>query len=155
MKITKRRLTEKPLSYSEEQALQREKKMLEDVRDEVEIRQGIKHEVQDEAAVEERIKAIDKTLEKSADRATGAERGELEKREKELRAYLQKDSATWNDHTRLRPSDGIRYSEYVDGLVTQMKDPHRARLVEEWKGIRRRLDPENPRASDTRYLFRQ
>jgi hypothetical protein len=88
MKITKRRLTEKPLSYSEEQALQREKKMLEDVRDEVEIRQGIKHEVQDEAAVEERIKAIDKTLEKSADRATGAERGGIGKARKRTASLL-------------------------------------------------------------------
>ena len=155
MKIA-RRLSEKPpLSYSEEQALRKEKATLEDVKDEVEIRQGLKNEMQDEEGVTSRLRAIDKQLERSAERATGAERVRLEAREKALRDHIQKRNPTWDQYTRLRPSDGVRYTELVDQIRKNNEDPVYQRMVGEWKGIRRRLDPENPRACDTRYLMRE
>lgn len=154
MKI--RRLGEKPpLSYAEEQLLKKEKRMLEDVQDEVEIRQGLKHELQDEASVQDRLKKINEQLERSAEPVSGAERGTLEKREKFLRENLQKRNPTWDQYTRLRPTDGIRYTELVEQIRKNNEDQAYQVRVAEWKGLRRQLDPDNPRASDTRYLMRE
>lgn len=153
---TARRLTEKPpLSYSEEKALREERETLRDVEDEVEIKQGLKHEATDPRAVRERIKNIDHQLERSAERATGADRVVLEKREKKLREYLQGRNPSWKDFTRMRPKDGVEYTEMVDLIRKNNEDPKYQRLVNEWKGIRRQLDPENARVSDTRYLMRK
>ncbi len=156
MKTKARRLIEKPpLSYSEEQALRKERETLRDVEDEVEIKQGLKHEVSDPRAIKERIRNIDKQLENSAEQATGSKRVALERREKALRVYLQKRNPSWKEYTRMRPKDGVQYSEMVDLIRKNNEDPKYQRLVNEWKGIRRQLDIENPRASDTRYLMRQ
>lgn len=153
---TARRLSEKPpLSYHEESALRKERETLKDVEDEVEIKQGLKNELHDPHAIRERIKNIDKQLERSAERATGSRRLELERREKALRDYLQKRNPSWKDYTRLRPKDGVVYTELVDQIRKNNEDPKYQRLVNEWKGIRRHLDPDNPRVSDTRYLMRQ
>jgi len=153
MKI--KRLGKKPLDYAEEKALREEKSHIDDVLDGVELRQGVTHEVVDSAALEERKRNIDKALEGSAERATGSERVQLEKREKQLREYLQSRNVSWKVHTRTRPSDGIEYSELVDHQHALNADQKYQRMVKEWKAISRRLEPENTRAGDTRYLHRQ
>lgn len=156
MKTLQRRLNEKPrLSYAEETALKKERQMLEDVQDEVELRQGLKHELHDGKGVKDRIKKIDSELERSAERVSGAERGTLEKREKALRDFLQSKNPDWKTFSRSRPQDGVRYTELVEMIRRNNESPKYQRLVAEWKDIRRRLDPENPKAADTRYLMRQ
>lgn len=156
MKVKNRRLNEKPsLSYAEEAALKKEKDALMDVADEVEITQGLKHELHDEKSVRDRLKNIDQQLERSAERATGAARARLEQREKHLREFLQKKNPDWKTFSRMRPQDGVQYTELVEQIRRNNEDPKFQRLVSEWKDIRRRLDPENPKAADTRYLMRQ
>lgn len=156
MKTLQRRLNEKPrLSYAEEAALKKERQMLEDVQDEVEIKQGLKHELHDSKGVKDRIKKIDAELERSAERVSGATRVTLERREKALREFLQAKNPTWKTYSRLRPQDGVAYTELVEQLRRNNESPKYQRLVAEWKDIRRQLDPENPKAADTRYLMRQ
>lgn len=151
-----RRLNEKPrLSWHEEQKLKEERAMLEDVKDEVEISQGLKHELHDEKGVRDRIRQIDKQLERAAERVTGRERVVLEKREKALRDHLQSKNPDWKTFTRSRPTDGVAYTELVEQIRANNENPKYQRLVAEWKDIRRRLDPDNPKAADTRYLMRQ
>lgn len=156
MKTLQRRLNEKPrLSYSEEASLKKEKAMLEDVADEVELRQGLKNELHDSKGVKDRLKKIDAELERSAERVSGAERVVLEKREKALRDFLQNKNPDWKTYSRSRPQDGVRYTELVETIRRNNENPKYQRMVAEWKDIRRRLDPENPKAADTRYLMRQ
>lgn len=146
---------ETALSYHEENALKEEEKRLQDMKDGVELRQGVKFEPEDLNALDRRLKQIkDLRSRRGVDsEVSGAERDYLEKREKMLREHLQSVNPSFNDHQYLRPKDGPRYSKLVQQELQNMMDPEYQAMVKDWKDCRRRLFPNDPTAADTRYLY--
>lgn len=147
--------SETKLSHHEETALAQEEQRLQDIKDGVELRQGVKYETDDLVSLERRLKQI-KDL--RANRGVGAgavgeERTYLEKREKMLAEHLKSLHPTFKDHQYSRPSDGPKYNRIVQQELRNMLDPEFQAMVRDWKDCRRRLYPEDPTAADTRNLY--
>ena len=143
------------LSHHEEKALIEEEQNLQDIKDGVELKQGVKYEAQDLNALEKRLNEIRKLREtRGVDPNVSPEQREyLEKREKMLLEHLQKFNPTFKEHQYTRPSDGPKYSRLVQQELKNMMDPEYQRMVRDWKDCRRQLFPEDPNASDTRHLY--
>lgn len=147
---------ETALSHHEETALAEEEKRLQDIKDGVELRQGVKFEAEDLGALERRLKQIKEmraTRGVSSAKLSEAEKNYLEKRERMLREHLQSMHPTFKDHQYARPSDGPKYSRIVQQELRNMMDPEFQAMIRDWKDCRRRLNPDDPTAADTRNLY--
>lgn len=148
---------QKSLSLAEEKALNEKINYLEDVRDGVEIKdaQGVTHEVKDPKALEEnirRLKSIRDT--QSVEMATGSERVALEKEEALLRERLD-PGMSWDEYMNTKRRDGMRFIKLVNKIQQWNSDAQRQSDIKRWKYIRRRLDPQDPNASNTMNLFKE
>lgn len=151
-------LPSKTLTHQEEQSLRQRAKELEDVRDGVEVTQGVNYEVKDKASIQKEIRRINDTLSAQSIAEidmTPAEKIRIEEEEKILRADLQKDMPTWKEYVSLTPRDGSRFTMLVNKIVGWNKDRVRSSKIQRWKTLRRLLDRENPKADSTVHLFPQ
>lgn len=156
--MSESKIPSKVLGYHEEKALKERSRELADVRDNVEVAQGVGFETKDKGAVQKEIKRVESVL--SAQSASEidlspSEKSQVEKEEAMLKAELQKDMPTWREYVSLTPRDGSRYSMLVNKIVQWNQNPERQAKVRRWQTLRRVLDPHNPKASSTVHLFPQ
>lgn len=147
---------ETALSHHEEKALIAEEQHLQDIKDGAELRQGVKFEVQDLAALDRRLKAIRDIRAKrgvSGASLSDTERNYLEKRANMLKEHLQSMNPSFKEHQYSRPSDGPRYTRVVQNELRNMMDKEFQAMVRDWKDCMRRLYPDDPTAADTRNLY--
>ncbi len=156
--MTDKALPTKVLTGHEEKALRDKVRELEDVRDGVEVVQGLALETKDKPGIEKEITRLKGALQAHSVAEidlSPAEKMAVEKELAELTAFLQKDMPTWGEHYGLHPRDGARYHALVAQIVQWEADPIRRGKVARWKTLRRLRDPHNPKASSTMYLFPQ
>lgn len=148
----------KPLGFMEDKSLRERKGVLEDMRDNVEVTQGVQHEVSNKKAITEELGRIEKTLANHSVAEMDLskdERSQIEKEEEALRVDLQKDMPTWTEYSTLTPKHGARYQLLVQKIGKWNVDHTRRSKIMRWKTLRRLLDPHNPKADSTIFLFPQ
>lgn len=158
MKVNEKKVPESPLGYNEEKSLREEAQRLRDIKDGVEVTQGVQYEAKDNAAVATRLKQVEATL--SARSVTEMDLSPEDRRramneEVALREDLQKDMPTWKEYSRLSPRDGAVYTNLVNKIAKWDADPIRRQKIRRWKTLRRLLDPHNPKSDSTVHLFPQ
>jgi len=142
------------LSLKEEEALKKRKALLEDIRDEREIVQGVSYETKDAKKIEDEIAAIDKELHfRSVKAATGNDRAEVVRELKILEEDLRKGMPSWEIFVNAKKRDGVSYLKVRNWIMKAESDPIRRKKVVRWKFLRRRLDPTDPFIADTMFLF--
>lgn len=146
----------KVLSPGEEKAIDSTLEDLKNVRDGVEIMQGVNFESRSQDQVDKKIADLERVKrnfglpELSQNDKMRAER-ELEL----LTADLQKDMPSWGEYYSSRPQDGARHTFMVHKIVKWDADPIRRQKVQRWKILRRMVHRDDPQASNVMYLFKQ
>lgn len=160
MELNVEKLEEKPviksqtLSLKEEEVLKKRLALLEDIRDEREIVQGVSYESKNPKQIEEEITAIKKELEfRSVKSATGADRAAVLRELKSIEEDLRRDMPTWDVYVNMKKRDGVAFLNLRNQIIKWETNPVRKSKVKRWKFLRRRLDPSNPFIADTMYLF--
>lgn len=146
----------KTLSHGEIQALKAEEQKLQDIKDGVELRQGVKYEADDLKAVEDKLNRIRKIRQEGeAPDLSSNERTFLEQKAKMIQEHMHRINPTFKEFQDSRPSDGPRYSRLVQQLTRNMVDKEYQGMVREWQDCRRKLHPEDAYAADTRQLYKE
>lgn len=144
----------KILTHKEEQNIDKEIKNLEDIRDEVEVTQGVNFEARNKGLIESKIRDLRAVKSNHAiPRLSDKERTQAEQECKILEADLQRDMPTWQVYAGSTPRDGARHTALVTKIYNWEHDPVRRQKVMRWKRLRRMIDPENPKSDSTMYLF--
>lgn len=144
------------LSYSETNALKQEEQKLQDIKDGIELKQGVNYEADDLRDVEKRLAQIRKIRQDGeAPDLSEREKLHLEQKEKMIREHFHKINPSFETFQYLRPKDGPRYSRLVQQTEKNMNDPEYQKMVREWQDIQRKLHPDDAYAADTRQLYRE
>jgi hypothetical protein len=142
------------LSMQEEQVMKKRLRLLEDMRDDVEIMQGVNYEAKDPAKLDAEIARLKQSLStKSVQAATGAERDSVLREISSLEEDLKKGMPKWDIYANTRRRDGMAYVKLKNQIMKWESDPERKRKVARWKYLRRRLDPSDPDIANTMHLF--
>lgn len=147
--------TKKVLSLAEEAKLDESLDYLKSVREGEEAGgiQGVNHQVQDRKALEARIAELERVKESmGAQEVTGTEREAFLKEQKSLEEKLN-PGMTWEEYSKTKPQDGIRYRNLVHQIGRWNSDQNRHRLIERWRYVSRSLNPTDPEATNTMRLF--
>lgn len=146
----------KILSPGEEKAIDKKINELKDIRDGVELMQGVNYETKDKAGV---IKEIGKLESERSSHSllelSDTDRIRALKELKVLQDDLQKGMPTWDQYVSLTPKHGPRYTALVRQIVLWESDPIRRQKVQRWKTLRRLVDPQDEQAANVMYLFPQ
>lgn len=144
----------KILTHKEEQNIDKEIRTLEDIRDEVEVTQGVNFEARNKGLIEAKIRELQaaKSMH-SVPRLSDKDRSHAEQECKVLEADLQRDMPSWQIYASSTPKDGARHTALVTKIYNWEHSPVRRQKVMRWKKLRRMIDPENPKADSTMYLF--
>lgn len=146
----------KVLTAQEEKNIDQRIEALKNVRDEKEVIQGVNFESPDQAAVEQQIAELEKIKQThGVPQLSAVERQRAVKEIELLEADLRKDMPTWDEYVGLTPKHGARYTKLVRKIVEWEKNPIRRQKVQRWKTLRRLIEPEDPLAASTMYLFPQ
>lgn len=150
----------KTLSFKEERDINEKIKYLEDVRDEVEVQQGVKHEVKDSTVVEEKLKQLKRVKEQyGVTRLEGKERDGAEKEVSRITDRIRQKWGgtfpTYEEYWMNSRKGGIQYMRLVDKIQKLNSDREYAALVQRWKNLQRCLEPNDPHASNTMKFFPQ
>lgn len=150
----------KTLSFNEEKDINSKIEYLEDVKDGVEIQQGVKPEVKDTKMLEAKLKHLKVIKEKyGVTRVEGRERiqaeKEVQKLEDRMKTFWGGRFPTFKEHW-IKPKDGgIGYIRYVEQIRKNNASPEYNGLVTRWKTLKRMINPEDPHASNTLQLYRE
>mgnify|MGYP001594941963 CR=1 FL=1 len=151
-------MVRKALSYKEEKDIDDKIKYLEDVRDEVEVQQGVKHEAKDSKAIENKLNSLKKIKEaQGVSQVEGRERLKVEKESEQLMDRIRQKWGgkipSYNEYWMRPKEGGIKYLRLVDKIYSLNKDREYHALVTRWKTLQRMLDPTDPHASNTLKFF--
>lgn len=141
----------RPLSTKEEKVLDDKIKSLKDMRDGVEIEQGVSFEVKNKAALDQEISKMENIRQMNSISEVGeAEKGKYMREVKLLEEDLQRGAPTWEQYERSRPHDGPSHNAIVNWIVATQADKVRNQKVQRWKTLRRLLGL----PSNTMFLFK-
>lgn len=146
----------KVLTPQEERSIDQNIASLTELKDEKEIVQGVNYEAKDVESIDRRIKELQRLKQMhGVPIISPKERERVQKELTLLEDDLRKDMPSWEVYVGLTPKDGARYTSLVRKIVKWESDPVRRQKVQRWKTLRRLLEPEDPTASSTMYLFPQ
>ena len=101
--------------------------------------------------LKQKKKNLEEMLNKDDDLiAKGPDKDILKKRVKEIEAIIKKDMPTEREQ-QLREKAGMDFERAV--IKTQDHQKRYGGLIQEWQELKRRLEPEDPNAADTRNLL--
>ena len=147
--------TVRPLSLSEENALDEKIRTLMDERDGVEVVQGLTHIAKRSKEVINRdishLMQVKKM--RGVVRAEGKEREEITKEIKSIEERVQVDMPNLNTFQNTGRKHGTAYLKLKRWCDIKNSDEKFKRLVERWKSLRRRLEPEDTDIANVMYLF--
>ncbi len=143
-------------SFQEEKAINEQIDQLKEIADERELEQGIRLENRNPKAIDAKIAELEKLKRAhGVPQLSPVERSRALKEVEMLTEDLQKDMPTWDEYVSLTPKHGARYTALVRKIVSWENDPVRRQKVQRWKTLRRLIEPNDPMAASTMYLFPQ
>ncbi len=146
----------KTLGYNELKALKAEEQKLQDIKDGVELQQGVKYEAEDLRSVEEKLARIKKIRQDGeAPDLSSNERTFLEQKAKMIQEHMHKINPSFDEFSQTRPKDGYRYTRLVQQTSRNMQDKEYQGMVREWQDCQRKLHPDDAYAADTRQLYKE
>lgn len=146
----------KILSIGEEKAIDKAVNDLKDIRDEVEIAQGVNFEAKNKGDINKKIADLERIKRNhSVPQLSDGERQKALTELRDLEVDLRRDMPTWRNYERSRPQDGAAHHAMVRLIVKWEGDALRRAKVQRWKTLRRLTNPDDPQASNVMYLFEQ
>lgn len=146
----------KVLTAQEEKNLDSQIESLKNFRDEKEIMQGVTFEASDPEVLDAQIKELERIKRShGVTPLTAVDRTRALNELKMLEEDLRKDMPTWDEYVSLTPKHGARYTALVRKIVRWEQDAIRRQKIQRWKQLRRLVEPDDPLAASTMYLFPQ